>query len=185
MSSASSSRVIRAPGRIVVAPTDLSIAYPFGGVEIGWARGFVLISLGNDFRVEAEGLGEAGDILEGPINYVATCFLRGWDKDALQQLWADNYAAGTSGNAVFNVPGTVAPGSSALTRAKVILFAADDRERSPSVLILRGVPNWDQDARLSFGRPDELGLPLSVQCIRNTGGRILQIGMLGDLSLTP
>ena len=60
MSAGSASRVIRAPGRLVVSPDDLSRSYPFGGVEVGKARMVVVKSLSTQFRVESEGLG--GDI---------------------------------------------------------------------------------------------------------------------------
>ena len=84
MVAGSASRTLRSPGRIVIGPTNLSAAYPYGGTEIGRAKTVVLTSIGQSFRVSCEGLGgEPSDVLGSPSYYVFSCFLRGWD-DVLQ-----------------------------------------------------------------------------------------------------
>ena len=184
MSAGAASRVLRFPGRLVVGPTDLTDPYPFGGVEVGRTRTVVLQSLGGNFRVMAEGLGEATNVLESEHHWVFSCFLRGWDDDAVEQLFGDNFTLGTaSRHATVNVPGAAKPGASALPRAKVILYVPDDVVHAPAVLIYRGVPDWSEGAELAFQRREELGLPLAVECVRDTSDRILSIGRLVDLTL--
>ena len=184
MSIATPSRVLRVPGRLVVAPTDLSAAFPFGGVAVGNVRTVVLQSLGGNFRVMAEGLGETSNVLEAEHHWVFSCFLRGWDDDAVAQLWGDNYALGAvSQHATVNIPGTAMAGASALGRAKKLLYVPDDPVRAPAVLVYRGVPDWSEGAELAFQRGAELGLPLAVECVRDTSDRILSIGRLADLTL--
>lgn len=178
-------RVIRAPGRVVIGPTDLSVAYPYGGTEVGKSNLCVVQPLGTSFRIEAEGLGEATDILEATHRYVFSCFLRGWDDDAVQKFFADNYSAGgTSKHAVFSVPGSAVPGASAIGRALIVLYVPDDTIHVPAVLVYSGVPDWSEGAEMAFQRGSELGLPVALDCLRDSNGNTLAIGRLADLSLT-
>ena len=185
MTEANAARVIRAPGRVVVSPTDLSIAYPYGGTPIGKTRLVVLQSLVENFRVESEGLGgETSNILEGANRYVLAFFLRGWDDDAIETLFADNYREGAvTGHAVFEAPGRILPGSSALSRARVVLFVPDDVDAAPAVLVYSAVPQMPGGAELKFQRTEELGAPVAQECVRNATGKIVEVGRLADLEL--
>lgn len=184
MAAGSAARVLRAPGRLVVDPTDLGIAFPYGGTQVGLVRLVVLQTLGANFRVESEMLGEATDVLESPNRYVMGCMLRGWDDDAMRLLIADNYDAGAvSGHAVITIPNRQRPGASGLARARTLLYAPDDPVNAPALLIHRGIPEWGGGSQLSFSRAEELGMPLTVECLRNDAGVILQIGRLADLTL--
>jgi hypothetical protein len=185
MAAENAARIIRAPGRLVVAPSNLSAAYPYGGTEVGKVRLAVLQALGTNFRVVSEGLGEATDVLEASNEYVFACFLRGWDDDAVQQFYGGNYTAGTvSGHAVFDEPGTTTPGASALSRGKIVLYVPDDVVHVPSVLIYRGVPDWQAGAEFAMQRGEEVGLPVAIDCLRDANDNILRVGVLADLSLT-
>ncbi len=185
MSAGDPSQIIRASGRLVVNPTDLGVAFPHGGTEVGRTRAVVVKSLGTSFRVEAEGLGEISDVLESSNRFVFACMLRGWNDDAVRLLWPDNYVVGSvSGHAKLDVPGNSRPGSSTASRAVVLLFAPDDPINCPAVLVFNGIPDWSDNAELAFSRNDELGLPLAVECLRNLAGKTLSIGRLSDLSLT-
>jgi len=176
--------VIRATGRIVLDPTNLSAAYPHGGVEIGLVRLCVLQPVVARFRVISEGLGEATDIVASR-EYVFACVLRGWDDDAIRMLMPGGYAAGSSSqHAVFRRPGTTVPGASALSRAMILLFVPDDPIHVPALLIYRAVPDWQQGASINLQRGEEFSLPLRFHCARDSGGKILQLGMLADLSLS-
>lgn len=178
------SRVIRAPGRVVVNPTDLSTTYPYGGTEIGKTRLCVLQSLGTAFRVESEGLGEATDRLESSNHFVFSCFVRGWDDDAIAKFFSGGFTTGaTSGHAVYSEPGTTTPGASALGRSVSLLYVPDDLIHVPALLIYRGVPDWTDGAELAFQRGSELGLPIALDCLRDFNDRILSMGMLADLSV--
>ena len=186
MTAGHASRVLRAPGRLVANPTDLSVAYPYGGTELGLTRVVVLLSQGAGFRVESEALGEATDVLEESNHFVMSCFLRGWDDDAMKHLLADHYDAGAvSGHAVVTIPNRARPGSSALVRAKILLYVPDDLVGAPALLIYRGVPDIPAGAEIAFQRREELGVPITVDCIRDSNGNILQVGRFADLSLSP
>lgn len=213
-------RVIRAPGRVIVEPTDLSEiitssgsdesiassgaapaepgdivdsptgfssgpAIPnYGGIEVGKTRAFAIQPLGRAFRVQSEGLGEASDVLESNNEYVVSFFVRGWDDDAIEQFLGGGYAAGaTTRHAVWSEPGSVTPGASASLRAKKVLYVPDDTRHVPAVLVYAGVPDWSDAAELALQRTEEFGLPISLDCLRDSSDRILQVGLLSDLTL--
>jgi len=184
----SSSSVLRAPGYVIANPSDLSD--PGGdrtygtGVLLGKTRAVALVPLGEAYRVECEGLGEFSDVLEGNNRYLVNLFLRGHDKDAFQQLMSGGYIEGaTTGQPLWEEPGTQTPGQSAIARAKVLLFAPEDTIHAPALLIRRGIPDFADGAEVAFQRGEEFGLELSIECLRNAAGKILSLGMLEDITL--
>jgi hypothetical protein len=142
MASGNVSRVLRAPGRLVVKPTDLSTEFPYGGIEVGKTRMVVLTSFKN--------------FVQGSV----------------------------TGHSLLREPGNRVAGASALSRAVSMLYVPDDPISNPAVLIYEGIPDWSENAELAFQRQEELGLPISVECVRNGSGNILEVGRLADLSLS-
>lgn len=180
------SRVMRAPGRLLANPTTsfATTAYPYGAVELGKTNGVILQSFGTPFRIECEGLGEATDILEANKQYVFSCFLRGFDDNAVEQILAQGFSAGaTTQHAVFGEPGNV-PGSSSIGRAVIIAYIPDDPVNVDGVLVYRGIPDWTDGAELAFQRGSELGIPIAIDCLRDANGNMLKIGRIADLALT-
>ena len=186
MAAGDSARVLRAPGRIVIAPTKPfhGNVYPFGGREVGKVNACVLKPLGTRFHVESEGLGETTDILDSGSNWMFACFLRGWDDDALSLFRPESFEAGdVTQHAVVTVPGNKAAGASVLGNAVVLAYVPEDTVRVPGVILYRAVPDWTDGSELAFRRGSELGLPLTFSCVRDVDGRILQVGRLADLEL--
>lgn len=186
MASGDVSRVLRAPGRLVVNPTDLNVDFPHGGVEVGKTRLVVLTTFNTSVRIECEGLGnEPSDILERTSRYVFSCFIRAWDDDAIERFFSSNFVqGGVSGHSLLREPGTRVAGASALGRAVRLLYVPDDPISNPAVMIYRGVPDWSENAELAFQRQEELGLPITIECVRGGSGKILEVGRLADVSLT-
>jgi hypothetical protein len=186
MASGNVSRVLRAPGRLVIDPLDLSSAFPYGGVEVGKTKLVVLTTFNTSVRIECEGLGnEPSDILERTSRYVFSCFVRAWDDQAIEKFFAQNFVQGSvTGHSLLREPGNRVAGASALSRAIKLLYVPDDPVSNPAVMIYRGVPDWSENAELAFQRQEELGLPIAVECVRNGNDNILEVGRLADLSLT-
>ncbi len=182
---ANTSRVLRAPGTIVINPTEaLTGTYPFGGTEVGKANLCALQPMEEQLRLVWEGTGETGEILEGPNRWIFACFLRGWDDEAIRLLMPDGWSIGDrSQHSVFSAPGLNLAGLSALSRAVKLLYVPEDPVHVPAILIYSAVPDWQNGAELAFRRSDELGLPMSFECVRDVESRILKVGRLVDLEL--
>lgn len=177
-------RIIRAPGRLVVAPTNLSAAFPYGGKELGNTKLVVLSILGGSYKVNNEALGEITDVLDADKRFVFSCFIRGWDDDALQLLFADQYVVGSAtGHAVYEEPGLSVPGSSAVDVARKLLFVPYDTVNVPALIMYRAVPDWGDNAQLVFNSSDDLGLAFAADLLRDASNRILKMGRLADLTL--
>jgi hypothetical protein len=65
------------------------------------------------------------------------------------------------------------------------VFVPDDLIHVPAILIYRGIPDFQDGAEMAFQRGEELGLPMAVECLRDTQNRILEIGRLADMPQTP
>ena len=177
-------RILRAPGTVYLNPTDLSAASPYGGTAVGHTNLCALQPLGTPFRVEYESLGEAGDILEPNNAYVFVCFIRGWDDDAVNLfLHGEHEDGSTTQHAVFAEPGDSTPGESMLSRAVTLLYVPDDLIHVPGLIVYRGVPHWTEGSELAFQRGTELGIPLTLECVRDENGNTLRMGRFADLSL--
>ena len=188
MAAGATEHIIRSPGKLVVNPTTefYGGTYPYGGTEVGKARGCVVRSLGTSFRVESEALGEAVDILESDNRWVFACFLRGWDDDAIANLLEDAYEVGPrTQHAVYAVPGNATPGASAMLRAVTLAYVPDDPIFGIGAMIYRGIASIEDGGEIPFTRTTETGIPLVVDCLRDDNNWILKIGRLSDLLLTP
>ena len=198
MAAGNVARILRAPGRLIVNPTTAfaTTTFPYGGTEIGKTNVVALVPQGSMFRVEYEGLGEAGDILEANIQWKMVCFVRGWDDDAVALLRPEGYTVGAvTQHAVFSDPPETGlrlngstwsgsdgiPGSSALDRAVTLAYVPDDPEHVPGMIMYRGVPDWHDGVEIAFQRRSELGLPMMFECFRNDNNRMIKIGMIADL----
>lgn len=184
MAAGSAQTVIRAPGRLIVAPTALNVPSAYGGSEIGLTKACVLQPLGSPFRIVSEGLGDATDVLNRDLRFIFSCFLRGFDDSAFSLLFPDLFGIGAvTGHAVYSAPGASTPGTSALGRGRTFIYIPDDTLNVPAVLIHRGIPDWAPGAEMAFQRQEELGVPLSIECLRSDSGKTVSVGRLADLSL--
>jgi len=188
MAAGNVSRILRNSGRLIVAPTDAfnGGTYPYSGTEVGLANEVRLTSTGTSKVIRNEGLGEPTDILDATNEWVFTCFLRGWDDDAVTQFFSGHRSAGSpTQHSVFAIPGSRSPGQgSADSINLVIAFVPDNLNDANGLIIYRGIPHWTIDAELAFDRKDEFGIPLIVRCLRNASNNVAKIGRMPDLSLT-
>ncbi len=182
------SHIVRGPGRIVINPSTAfaTTAYPHGGTEIGLAKDVTMTPLGNSKGIWNEAFGEFTDILQATNHWEFECLLRGWDDDALTQLFPGNRAAGAvTQHGVFTFPGTRSPGESSVDGTDVFLaFVPDNLIHSDGLVLYRGIPQWTPDTELAFQRGRDFEIPLTVIGLRNTSGNIGRIGRMPDLGLT-
>jgi len=179
------SRIIRAPGRLVIAPT-LSLAaheFPFGGIEFGRVQMCALRSVSEPLLVTFEGLGDVGEILEGPIQHVFTCEVRGWNGTVIERLFGGLFTRGESGHAVYSVPGLEYPGSHEWARGVVLLFVPDDIAHVPGIILYHAVPSMQERVAVALQRGKELVMPLNFDVVADGLGRVAMLGMVPDLEL--
>lgn len=177
--------ILHATGRVVVNPTNLSAAYPYGGVEVGLTRGAVLRNLSTGLVVFSEGFGGITDVLEPDDHWVFVCQLRGANDNALRVFFPDHQSEGaTTRHRVLTMPNSSYAGASALGRAVVLLFVPDDLVNVPALLIHTAIPDFDDSAEILLQRREEYSIPVAFQCLRGSTGKCWQTGRLPDLTLS-
>lgn len=184
MTTGSAARILRSPGRLVANPTDLGLNFPHGGVQVGLVRAVVLQPLGTPYVVASEGLGAPSDVLQPMERWTFGCVLRGWDRDALEALQPFHHATGAvTGEPVFQAPGSALAGRSSQPRGLPLLFSPDNPTEAPAALLYSAVPFFTEGAELAFQRAEEFAMPLAAECLRDSQGRTLEVGLLADLTL--
>ena len=78
--------------------------------------------------------------------------------------------------------GTARPKLADITQATVS-YVPDDVASVPRLVLYRAIPGWTGGAEMQFGRQTELGIPISLICLRDSSARILQIGRVADLPI--
>lgn len=175
--------VVHAPGRLVVGPTDLALAFPHGGTALGLSAEVTFRPglRGRSVRAEEFG-GETIEVVYAGESAVLGALVRGWDADAVNRVWL-NSTVGVSGERYVEYPGTTRAGTLGSARSVVLLFSPRDADRTPGVILYRALPLVDQAAALQFAFRRELVVAALFQGIRDATGRVYRAGRLEDLAL--
>ena len=187
MSAKQAIRSIRAPGRMVVNPTEVfkGGTFPYGGVEVGKTSELAYVPLGTAMNVWYESTGSIGAVLEPSKEMIVTCFMRGWDDDAVEKLFAKNsFIGANSGHAGFEEGGSTTPGEDASPRALKIVYVPEDTLHVPAMMMYAAIPWWiEGGTQVPFQRSETLGIPMAFQCLDNGAGLFVRIARLIDISL--
>lgn len=187
MSAAVASEILHVPGRLIVNPTTLALASApdFGGTPIGNAAEVVVRIDHRDHLVRAEEFGnEIVEVVEAGEDFVMAMFLRGFDVDAMLTVFENSVKSSLTGKPVVSYPGSSIPaGSKGSDRAVRLLYAPENTEEHPAVLMYRGIPLLEEAAQIRFGRSlsREFGTPAIFRGIRDSSNRLYQIALLEDL----
>lgn len=174
------------PGRLVISPTDLSAAYPYGGTELGIVRDHVFRPNQETRQVVAEEFG--GHVVEEIVTRQAAVFaavLHSWDAAAIPHVLG-NAAAGDSGRPLVSeyvADGTVRAGQFLSERAVKLLFVPEALRTAPAILLFRAAPMLDSRAALELRRNVDAGLAVLWRALPDDTLRVYQMGALEDLTL--
>jgi hypothetical protein len=181
-------RVVRNPGRLVLAPLSSSAAFPYQGTPLGLTRGGKVFL---DVRYQ-----ENRDPASGAIQEIARRWVEfprlvflvegpGWDEDVL----ASAFASTTVSSAATYPPETRANGTifpSVVRASAPILFAADD-PKGKSVYFKRPLVIFQFGESVPLSLREKAGLPIVIIPTPHQGtskvNPFWQIGRLGSLAL--
>lgn len=180
MATGSVASVFRTPGRLVIGPTDLSLAFPYGGTSLGIVSALAVRERWQREPIPYEEFGGSpGEVIEGTHDVIVTCELRQRDDDVLTTLYPRT-TTGASGEKVVRVPYGHRAGSLASRRSVVLLFASRDVTHG-SWLLHRALPLLAEDAEHRQEVKREHVLYASFYGIRDASSRIMTRGRLEDL----
>lgn len=183
MAASSATQVVRVTGKLVINPTNLAAAFPYGGTELGAARKIALKTSypQDDIRAEEFG-GELVEAIElGPDDVSIAALLRQWDADVISTIFPATLAPG-DGTKTIDIPGSFRAGGLASSRSVKLLFAAIDSTK-PSVIIYRALPMLDPSGVLELSIFSEAALLVKFRGVRDASGRIARMNKIGNLAL--
>lgn len=183
---------MRAPGRICLAPTDLSTAYPHGGTDVGLVRDVRLVRRDFRYPIRGEEFGRRVEFVDAVLageGYLLTFASRGWN-DAAWNAFLPNTAVGTNGGKRgIQFPNARPAGMLATDQQVALLFSPTEPLAHPAVLFPAAIPLGAEERQFSFGRrpEEELVLLCGFAAIRSNAnaGSAVQVNLLEDLDLTP
>lgn len=180
-------KALRVPGRIAVAPTDLTTAWPHGGTGLGLVQAVTLKRAQAHVPIRAEDFGpvEVIDELYLGEAYELAFLLRGWDGDGWGQVFPNTFTGSTGGLVGLRYPGSVYPGELRGGAAAKVLFTPDDPLRHPAVYFPQAIAVAGETEELYLHRKKELVLKAAFVATRDaaTAGRLAQVQLLEDLTL--
>lgn len=186
-------RALRQPGELVVDPTNLSTAFPYGGTRLGYTEDGM--RLRPQFKVEPIS-GEPGEdayqylYLGGSMRISGT--LLQWDDDTVQRAFPGGLTTAGTYERVIQYPGTLAPGAKMSDVAVKFLWVPNDRTHGKLVLARKAFAMIEEGADIPWSRQKTTGFrvtifPLPDTAIASSDGRynsrILSVGFLEELTL--
>ena len=175
---------LKVPGRLIINPSDLTIAFPHGGTELGLVRGIRVApgSAYQDMTFEEFG-GEIVDKLWTGDAWALAAILESFDADAISTIFQNTSVDPDSDERVIEHPGTVKAGTFMSTRSVVLLLSPDDLENHPGVLFYRAIPMLDETAEITLRLADPLNIAVMFAAIRDTSARVVKVGQVKGLTL--
>lgn len=152
--------LLRVPGRLVVNPTDLTLAFPYGGTPLGLVVGIGVHGTHEFELLREEGLGFAHpDGIELGEFWSIACVVRDPRQSNAGFLYVGTEAGAVTGELGVTVPSTSNPPGSALSaRSMSVLFAPLDELSHwfvyfPNAISVDAEQGGDLDAAKEFGEP--------------------------------
>lgn len=175
--------ILSVPGKLYINPSGLTSPANYG-TPLGIVHDVEVITDVPTAYITAEEY--AGERVEGQM-VGAGCaigfILRGWDKNAIQQLYPNTVAGTVTGKRYVQSPGTIRPGEPLSNRSVVLLFAPDDPDRHMMFLMRRALPAIEANAKLAMRLDQEFGIPALFYGIRDTSSRMYLWGLPHDLQV--
>ena len=165
---------------------DFDTAYPHGGTALGLVRDVQLRRTEGRQTITAEEFGvEVVDEVYTGEAWILAFALRGWDSDAILEVFPNTNLGISSKFRGVDYPGTTTkPGALRSGSATKVLFTPDDTANHPAVYMPNAIPELAEDLTISLGRTEEVLMACGFRALRDgaTAGRAVQIRLLEDLS---
>lgn len=152
MSAETLQNLLYSTGRLVINPTDLTAAYPFGGTELGFIQDTFVEPTQVTVPVRAEEWGNVVvDTIDGGRGYILGANVRGGDDDAMSTFFPKTVVGSATGRRNIRETTTGAPRAGSLGSARTVdlVFAPDDLRNHRMVQIPRAIPLIDESASLA------------------------------------
>ncbi len=190
MSARDINQALQSPGRLCIAPTDLTLAFPHGGTELGSVYRAYCQQTTGYFDVKAEEYG--GAIVESiwsGENYAFGAILRQWDETAIGTVFPNTATGATTKRVgvkhwsdVASSP--VRPGHLLSSRSVKLLFSPDDPANCRAVILYRALPKVSESLTLALRLNERQEIPVLFVAIPDaSASRVARVDFLKELSV--
>jgi hypothetical protein len=173
--------------KLCINPTDLSTAFPHGGTAIGEVRDLVFRSQVVHHESKAEEFGqETVEYVTAGQRAIVAGVARGFDNDMVSKIYINSAEGTTTQDQRVAYPGSGAKkaGRKRSDDSVVLVASPEDTEHGVAVILFKALPLLDATAALNMHRTEEMGTAFLFAGIRNTNGKVYQLGRLADLDLS-
>lgn len=188
MATADLNQCLQAPGRLVINPTDLSAAYPYGGTELGAVHQIGVRRTAGSFDVIASEYGGAVvETIQGGENWVLGAYLRDFDNDAIATVFP-NTATGTTTKRRgvkhwADAASPVRPGAKGSDRSVKLLFAPYDVDRCRAVYFFRALPRVEEQWEMRLAVDERVEVPVLFVAIPDSTLNVAVVDFLREITL--
>jgi hypothetical protein len=184
MSQGNPTKVIHAPGKLILNPTDNTNTTDAGGTELGLVADAIFRPnlLRRDLTAEEYG-SEVFEIIEAGEQAILSCLLRGWDADAVATVFKETSTGTNSGDTGVEYPGSLRAGTLGTDRAVKILYLPDASDEIPAIYLYNAIPLVQEAAELALAMNTEQVIAVFFQAIRDSSNRVYTIQKLEDITL--
>lgn len=183
MAVANVNNIYRSPGRMVLNPTNLALAYPYGGTELGVVRDMLFKGDQKSSVLVAEEFKAPVEVIYSGIQPIFAGVLRTWDNDLLAELFYGTITDGSGNVGLRGNPSTARAGYALSGKACVLLFSPQALALKKHILMYCAVPVVEETFEMKLSIAEEFGLPFFFQCLPDSAGRTHNIDLLANLSL--
>lgn len=156
-------KILIQPGRLIWGATNLTLAYPYNGIELGLTRDGVRVTVQQNTRdITAEETGTAvQDIIYLGSNVRIEATMYQWDDNVVTKVFHNTVTGSGKAEKVIEFPGsTYYPGSKLSTKADTLVFSPTDTTNNKVILLRKAVPMSAASLSLDFAVGKETVLPV-------------------------
>jgi len=177
-------KIIHAPGELVLTPTDLTDTVAAGGTLLGVVAEIIFRPnlLRRDLTAEEFG-SEVLDIVEAGEQAVLAVLLRSFDGDAVSTVFKETSTGSGTGDTGIDYPGTLRAGTLGSARGVKLLFLPDSSDEVPAILLYNAIPLVAETAEVQLEMDSELTIPAIFHAARDGTGRVYQFKKMEDMVL--
>lgn len=188
MATADLNQCLQVPGRLVINPTSLSAAYPYGGTELGAVHQVGVRRTSASFDITATEYGSAiVETVQGGENWVLGAYLRQFDEDAIAAVFPNTSTGATSKRVKvthwMDDASPVRPGSLGSARSVKLLFVPYDTDRSRAVYFYRALPRVEEQWEMALAVDARVEVPVLFVAIPDASARVAVVDFLRDITL--
>jgi len=173
---------LRVPARVCATPTNLGIAFPHGGADLGHVANIIFLPNLQAREVDAEEFGgTAVEWIVAGERPLLALNVRGFTDAMVTRVFRETFTGGGGDEGIrYN---TTRGGDLISAQAFKLLVSPRDTINHPGLIIYRACPIIEETAEVPLGTRREIGLRVFFHAIKDATKGHYEIQKLADMTL--